>query len=229
MSYSVAIIDADILVYRFGFATNNDSEDKAIRTMAGFLEDLVMVDLPYCSRWTLHLTGKGNFRDDIAVTAPYKGNRKSEKPVHYNLLRDYLVYAWDATIWQGFEADDAIAIEATELKGDGVIVSLDKDLDQVVGWHYNFVKGLLYYVDQETASLNFYKQFLTGDAVDNIKGVHGIGPKKAQKLLEGKTEAEMWEVIVDLLGYERAIENGHLLYMLRSTQDKFTPPVEVAV
>lgn len=228
MSYSVAIIDADILVYRFGFATNNDSEDKAIRTMAGFLEDLVMVDLPYCSRWTLHLTGKGNFRDEIAVTAPYKGNRKSEKPVHYNLLRDYLVYAWDATIWQGFEADDAIAIEATELKGDGVIVSLDKDLDQVVGWHYNFVKGMLYYVDQETASLNFYKQFLTGDAVDNIKGVHGIGPKKAQKLLEGKTEAEMWEVIVDLLGYDRAIENGHLLYMLRSTQDKFTPPVEVA-
>jgi hypothetical protein len=228
MSYSVAIIDADILVYRFGFATNNDSEDMAIRTIAHFLEDLVMIDLPHCQRWSLHLTGKGNFRNDIAVTAPYKGNRKdAEKPKHYKLIRDYLVYSWDAVIWEGMEADDAIAIEATELKGDGVIVSLDKDLDQVVGWHYNFVKDNLYYIDQETADFNFYKQFLTGDAVDNIKGVHGIGPKKAEKLLEGKTPVEMWEVIVEHLGHERAMENGHLLYMLRSVNDTFTPPTEV--
>jgi 5'-3' exonuclease len=227
MSYSVAIIDADILIYRFGFASNNDSEDVAIRTMAHFLENLIMIDLPLCTQWSLHLTGKNNFRHDVAVTAPYKGNRKSEKPKHYHLLREYLVYAWDAVIWDGFEADDAIAIEATELNGEGVIVSLDKDLDQVVGWHYNFVKDNLYYINQQTASFNFYKQFLTGDAVDNIKGVHGIGPKKAEKLLEGKTDAEMWEVIVEHLGYERAIENGHLLYMLRSTQDTFTPPTEV--
>lgn len=227
MSYSVAIIDADILIYRFGFASNNDSEDVAIRTMAHFLENLIMIDLPLCTQWSLHLTGKNNFRHDVAVTATYKGNRKSEKPKHYHLLREYLVYAWDAVIWDGFEADDAIAIEATELNGEGVIVSLDKDLDQVVGWHYNFVKDNLYYINQQTASFNFYKQFLTGDAVDNIKGVHGIGPKKAEKLLEGKTDAEMWEVIVEHLGYERAIENGHLLYMLRSTQDTFTPPTEV--
>jgi len=227
MSYSVAIIDADILIYRFGFASNDDSEDVAIRTMAHFLENLIMIDLPLCTQWSLHLTGKNNFRHDVAVTAPYKGNRKSEKPKHYHLLREYLVYAWDAVIWDGFEADDAIAIEATELNGEGVIVSLDKDLDQVVGWHYNFVKDNLYYINQQTASFNFYKQFLTGDAVDNIKGVHGIGPKKAEKLLEGKTDAEMWEVIVEHLGYDRAIENGHLLYMLRSTQDSFTPPIEV--
>jgi len=228
MSYSVAIIDADILVYRFGFATNNDSEDMAIRTIAHFLEDLVMIDLPHCQRWSLHLTGKGNFRNDIAVTAPYKGNRKdAEKPKHYKLIRDYLVYSWDAVIWEGMEADDAIAIEATELDGEGVIVSLDKDLDQVVGWHYNFVKDNLYYIDQETADFNFYKQFLVGDAVDNIKGVYGIGPKKAEKLLEGKTPTEMWEVIVEHLGYDRAMENGRLLYMLRSVNDTFTPPVEV--
>ena len=28
----------------------------------------------------------------------------------------------------------------------------------------------------------------------------------------------------ELLGEERAIENGHLLYMLRRIGDKFTPP-----
>ena len=156
MSYNVAIIDADILVYRFGFATNNDSEDMAIRTIAHFLEDLVMLDLPHCQRWSLHLTGKGNFRDEIAVTAPYKGNRKdAEKPKHYKLIRDYLVYSWDAVIWEGMEADDAIAIEATELAGDGVIVSLDKDLDQVVGWHYNSI----YYILQLLIHFPYHQRF----------------------------------------------------------------------
>lgn len=220
-----AIIDADILVYRIGFATDKEDEGTALRTIAHYLEDMIMFDLPFCTTWSLHLTGKRNFRDEIAVTRPYKGNRKgTKKPTHYQAIRDYLAWSWDATIWDGMEADDAVAIEATELGDKGVIVSLDKDLDQVVGHHFNFAKGLHYYVDEETAKFNFYKQFLTGDAVDNIEGVRGIGDKRATKLLEGKTEIEMWEIIVDLLGEERAIENGHLLYMLRSINDSFTPP-----
>ena len=220
-----AIIDADILVYRIGFATDKEDEGTALRTLARYLEDIIMFDLPFCTTWSLHLTGKRNFRDEIAVTRPYKGNRKgTKKPTHYQAIRDYLAWSWDATIWDGMEADDAVAIEATELGDKGVIVSLDKDLDQVVGHHFNFAKGLHYYVDEETAKFNFYKQFLTGDAVDNIEGVRGIGDKRATKLLEGKTEIEMWEIIVDLLGEERAIENGHLLYMLRSINDSFTPP-----
>lgn len=223
---SHAIIDADILVYRIGFATNEETEEVSIKMMATYLEDMIMFDLPYCNTWTLHLTGKGNFRDEFAVTAPYKGNRKgTAKPTHYNALREYLAWSWDATIWEGMEADDAVAIEATELGERAVIVSLDKDLDQVVGWHYNFAKGLLYYVDESTAKFNFYKQFLTGDRVDNIIGAKGIGEKRATALLEGKTEEEMWDIIVEKLGYDRAIENGHLLYMLRSVGDSFKPPV----
>lgn len=226
MDFNHAIIDSDILVYRIGFASNEESEQVALRTMAGFLEELLLFDLPQCKTWSLHLTGKGNFRDEIAVTQEYKGNRKdARRPVHYQALRNYLCHSWEAVVWNGMEADDAVAIEATELGDKGVIVSLDKDLNQVVGWHYNFVKNQTYYITEEEAKLNFYKQFLTGDTVDNIKGVKGIGDKKAQKLLEGKSEEEMWEIVVEKLGYDRAMENGHLLYMLRTTQDKFTPPV----
>lgn len=136
-----ALIDADILNYRIGFACNEESESVAITTMAHFLEDLLLLDLTNVQTWELHLTGKENFRNDIAVTVPYKGNRKSEKPVHYHLLREYLVDAWAATVSQGIEADDMLAIRATELGESSVIVSLDKDLDQVPGWHYNFSKG----------------------------------------------------------------------------------------
>jgi len=221
-----ALIDADILNYRIGFATNNEDESTAIRTMAGFLEDLLLFELPESQTWELFLTGKGNYRDDYAVTVPYKGNRKgSEKPKHYKLLREYLELSWGAQIINGMEADDMLAIRATE-RDDTVIVTLDKDLDQVEGWHYNFVKKIKYFVTKDEGLLNFYCQFLTGDSVDNIKGVHGIGPKKALKLLEGKTEQEMWDVVVEHLGYDRAVENGHLLYMLRTEKDQFIPPPE---
>lgn len=220
-----ALIDADILNYRIGFATNEEPEGVAITTMAGFLEDLLLLDLPQVQTWELHLTGKTNFRNDYAVTVPYKGNRKgTEKPVHYHLLREYLCSAWGATINEGIEADDMLAIRATELGDDSIIVTLDKDLNQVVGWHYNFVKKNKYYVEKDEGLLNFYKQFLTGDTVDNIVGVRGIGEAKADKLLRGKTEAEMWSIIVEKLGEERAIENGHLLYMLRTHDDCFKPP-----
>lgn len=221
-----ALIDSDILVYRLGFATNDDTEDMAIRTLAGFLEDLLLIDLPEVQTWELHLTGKGNFRDNYAVTLPYKGNRKgAEKPVHYNLFRSYLELSWGATVNHGIEADDMLAMRQTDLGEESVIVTLDKDLDQVEGWHYNFAKKRLYHIDKQEGLFLFYKQFLTGDAVDNIQGVKGIGPKKADKLLAGKSEKEMWEIVVEHLGEERAIENGHLLYMLRTPTDRFTPPV----
>jgi len=219
-----ALIDADILNYRIGFATNEEAESVAIRTMAGFLEDLLLFDLPEVQTWELHLTGKNNFRNQYAVTVPYKGNRTSEKPVHYHLLREYLSLSWGATISEGIEADDMLAIRATELGDESIIVTLDKDLNQVEGWHYNFVKKTKYFVDKDEGLLNFYKQFLTGDVVDNIKGVKGIGEAKADKLLRDKTEAEMWGIIVEKLGEDRALENGHLLYMLRTRDDFFQPP-----
>lgn len=221
-----ALIDADIFIYRIGFATHDDTESKAITTMAGFLEDILMIDLPDVQRWELFLTGKKNFRYDYAVTAPYKGNRKgTDKPTHYELLREYLMKSWGAHLSDGIEADDMLAIRATELGDESVMVTLDKDLDQVRGWHYNFVKKNKYFITEAEGLLNFYKQFLVGDRIDNIIGVKGIGDKKAQKLLEDKSEQEMWSVVVEQLGEERALENGHLLYMLRSLDDKFTPPV----
>lgn len=221
-----ALVDADILIYRIGFATNDENESTAIRTMAGFLEDLLMLDLPEVQSWELFLTGTGNFRNEIAVTAPYKGTRKSEKPVHYKLLREYLELSWAAQVVEGMEADDMLAIRATELGTESIIVTLDKDLDQVNGWHYNFVKKIKYHIDDEQGLLNFYTQFLVGDKVDNIIGARGIGPKKATGLLYGKSEQAMWDIVVEKLGYDRAVENGHLLYMLRHRDDSFTPPQE---
>lgn len=225
----IALIDGDILCYRIGFATQEESQDVAIRTMASFLEELVMFELNV-SEWNTYLTGPTNFRNDYAITAPYKGNRKGEKPTHHGLLREYLELSWTGTVTEGIEADDAIAIDATTYGDESIIVSLDKDFDQVQGWHYNFVKKEKYYVQADEGLLNFYMQFLVGDRIDNIIGVKGIGPVKARKLLEDKTEREMFEVCVEKLGSEeRAIENGILLYLQRKEGEIWSPPSENAI
>ena len=225
----IALIDGDILCYRIGFATQEESEDTAIRTMARFLEDMLMFDIE-CSDWRTYLTGSTNYRNDYAITAPYKGNRKGEKPKHHRLLREYLRFSWNGDVYEGIEADDAIAIEATKFGDDSIIVSLDKDFDQVQGWHYNFVKKDKYYITHEEGLFNFYCQFLVGDRIDNIIGVQGIGPVKAKNLLEGKTEREMFDICVEKLGSrDRAIENGILLYLQRKEGELWSPPREDAI
>lgn len=222
----VALIDADMLCYRIGFACDKEVASVATRTMDSFIAEL-LCDLDECEDYELHLTGKGNFRNDIAVTVPYKGNRAElKKPVHLQALRDHLVNDWDAKVAQGQEADDAIAIRATELGDNSIIVSLDKDFDQVQGWHYNFVKHDMYYVTAEEGLLNFYMQFLTGDRIDNIIGVKGIGPVKAKKILSGLSQvpSKLWQAVVEHLGEERALENGRLLYLRRKEGEIWNPP-----
>lgn len=223
----IGLVDSDILCYRVGFASNDEAESMALQTMDGSIADLMMEEgvLDVMS-FEFYLTGKTNFRNDIAVTRPYKGNRKSEKPVHLQALRDYLVDEYGAVVSEGNEADDMMAIRQTELGDDSIIISLDKDLDMVKGWHYNFVKHEKYYITAEEGMLKFYTQILTGDKVDNIQGVHRCGPKKAEKILQDcKTELEMWEAVVEAHGSEeRALEDARLLWMQTKEGELWLPP-----
>ena len=224
----IALLDADILCYRVGFATDNEHENTAIETMAVFLEDLLMFDLVDCEEHELFLTGKVNYRHDIAVTAPYKGNRKDvKKPTHLPLLREYLQTAWGASVSDGQEADDDIAIRATELGDEAIIVSIDKDFMQVPTWHYNFVKREKKYVTPEEGLRFFYKQILTGDNADNIKGLHRVGDVRATKMLaDAKTEQELYACCVEAMGAERVLENARLLWLRRQPNQLWEPPIE---
>lgn len=230
-----AIVDADILCYRIAFACKDQPVGVACRTLDNYIADILVrgVDKVYdgcfVDSWSMHLTGKGNFREAIATTAVYKGNRlDTPKPEHHAALRQHLIETWSAQIAQGQEADDAIAIEATTLGDDCVIVSLDKDLDQVAGWHYNFVKDTAYYITPEEGLLRFYCQILMGDNADNIKGITGVGPVTARKMLEdAEDEADMYQRCVDAYegNEDRVIENARLLW-LRRTKDEplWMPP-----
>lgn len=224
------LVDGDIVAYRCAFKCNDESEKTACYTTGSFLSDLIshlytLIDGE--PDYKVYLTGKGNFRHDIAVTEPYKGNRKEkEKPVHLEAIRQYLIKDWNAVVSEGEEADDLIAIDATAIP-DSIIVSLDKDFNQVPGKHYNFNKQDLYDVSEDEGLLFFYRQIIMGDKADNIVGVHGIGEKKSQKLLEDLSEIEMYNKCIELLdSEERVIENARLLWLRREPDQLWEPPVE---
>lgn len=222
-----ALVDADILCYRVAAAGNDDAAVPVLESMATVVEDLMLFDLPDIENFEFFLTGKNNFRYDIATTAPYKGNRKDvERPRHLPLLRDYMVKAYGASVSEGQEADDDIAIRATELGfGNFVIVSIDKDFLQVPGWHYNFVKKTLKQVTEEEAMKNFYTQVLVGDTADNIKGAPGIGKAKAAKLLADVTkETDLYQCCVEAMGAERVLEDARLLWLRRFSNQMWEPP-----
>jgi hypothetical protein len=220
------LIDGDIICYRTAFSKEAESVADLLKIADLYVSNIVARADDTFTDYKVFITGKGNYRYDLAVTAPYKGNRPSEKPEHLETIRQHLLDYHPSLLSSGEEADDLIAIEATE-RGDAcVICSIDKDLDQVPGKHYNFLKAIRYTVTPWEGLVFFYTQILTGDRVDNIIGLQGIGPVKAQKALEKcRTEMELFEKCVEMHGSrDRVIENGNLLWLRRKAREIWTPP-----
>lgn len=175
-----SLIDADILVYRIGFTTQEEGFGIAAWRMSNLIEQIL--DATKATSFQCYLTQS---KDDTAfrrkIYPEYKMNRKAPRPVHYDELREFLMKDWSAKMVSCIEADDAIGIDSN--RDDCVIVSIDKDLLQLPGLHYNFVKQEFKTVTKEEGIRFFYQQCLTGDTADNVKGIAGIGPKKAEKIL----------------------------------------------
>ncbi|MDY0087103.1 MAG: hypothetical protein RBS78_00895 [Coriobacteriia bacterium] len=135
--------------------------------------------------YLLLLSGDGNFRDEAAVTKGYKANRASvPKPEHYLFCRALILNNKHSEITVGVEADDAMGMYMAD-DPSSVICSIDKDLMQIPGRHYNWGKGIKFKVPPADGLYWFHRQLLTGDATDNIPGIPGLGEKKAEALLEG--------------------------------------------
>jgi len=223
------LIDADYLIYGVGFASEEDSEKFAKSRLVETLEDMVYIHLKADS-YEAFLTGKNNYRYDIAKTVPYKGNRKDmKKPKHYEALREHMVKRLGAVIVDGQEADDEVAIRMTKEPEVFLLVGVDKDLKQIPGWHHNPHKAQTEYIDEFEAYKNFATQMLTGDRVDNIPGLSGIGPVKAAKALKKATTKEellqeVWKQYQEKKhGIEYLTEQGQLLWLRRYEGELWLP------
>lgn len=145
------------------------------------------------------LTGPGNFRDALGTIKKYKGNRDpSHKPYWYQAIRDHLTQQWEAKVISGIEADDEVCIQATELYNahehdehrSFCVATIDKDLDQVLGWHYDYLKKVFYFVDPPHAEWWFWVQVLCGDSTDNIPGCYRVGTVKAEAYIHDLLECD---------------------------------------
>jgi hypothetical protein len=135
----------------------------------------------------IFIKGKGNFRNDVAWSAVYKGTRPVIVPTHYLALREYIVNVHGAKEVNGMEADDAVSVELwnSRDKDSGVILAaMDKDLWNTPGWHFNYDprKWFSEYITVSQADRNFITQLLTGDRTDNIPGLPRTAKKSRDRL-----------------------------------------------
>jgi hypothetical protein len=198
------------------------------------------------------LSGPNNFRNDLATIKGYKANRKeSHKPHWYQQIRNYLTETWDAEVIEGREADDECSIVQVQSDFPTIIATIDKDLDMVPGWHYDYVRRTFYSTDREEGLALFYKQVLSGDSTDNIAGCYKIGAGRAATIVDTYLSEHpndwkgLWQVVVDT--YEAsvdkygdavpyvdlynesgaasvAIENARLVWMQEYVGQLWTPP-----
>ena len=155
----------------------------------------------------------------------YKANRTAPRPKHWEACRQFLVTHHKAKIVEGYEADDALGMEQRD--NGTTICSIDKDMLQLPGRHYNFVRKEFYDVTPDQGLKSFYTQSLVGDTSDNIIGVPGIGPKKAAKLLDPLLPEEYYEACKNQYdSVERFHTNCKLLWIWRKPHDVWSPPYD---
>ncbi len=207
-------------------------------------------DSSFCKIFITASKISGNFRSKIATLLPYKGNRAdTTKPFHYRNLRRILIDEFKAMLVRGQEADDQIAIEQQKFRDisstweTSVIVTNDKDLYCVPGWHYNIGRRELIYVDEDTSIKNFFRQLLIGDATDNIPGIarllkrdnkikdynklvyHGY-IKEFDEFLASNDINTCYRKVRDMYfeygyGYKEIIEIGSLLWLRRRPEQNW--------
>lgn len=129
----------------------------------------------------------------------YKANR--EKTVPPAMLGDcFDILKTDYYTWMvdGLEGDDGLGILGTGSE-ETCIVTIDKDLQQIPGWHFNPDKDTeMHETDPLLAAWHEHIQWLMGDSSDNLPGLPRVGIKTAIKILDGiMGESEMTDAVLD--------------------------------
>jgi len=242
-----ALIDGDVLAYQAASANEYNTQwdphqwtrhaDMGAATKQ--LDDSIdsLTKAADCDEIIIALSAFGGdyFRRKINPDE-YKSNRNQPKPVIYQALRDYMAEVYTTFERPNLEGDDILGIIATHktlVPGRKVVISIDKDMKSIPCNLLNPMKldeGVVE-IDLEDADFFFYKQILQGDAIDGYKGVPGIGPKKAQLILEpyllsnmapaGFDTAGAWRRILAAfkskgLGKEVALMNARMARILRA-------------
>jgi DNA polymerase-1 len=198
------LIDSSIYIFRGWHVYSDDIVDcegnpsNAIYGFTEFLRELLELEQPEYIACAFDAKQTNSYRREIFPE--YKANRPPapvELKSQFKHCRDFCRAAGIADFSSNrYEGDDIIGTLATRLRADGfsiTILSADKDLAQLlrpgdIWWDYARNK-ILHYKDVEKnfgviPELIADLLALSGDKVDNIPGIPGIGYKMASNLLK---------------------------------------------
>ena len=199
----VYLVDASVYIFRAWYSQAPEQHDgdgnptHALYGFARFLGDLIERRSPrYLAVAFDESRGSGHRH---ALLPSYKANREPTPLAlkrQFALCREFCRHLGVAEFAsREYEADDLIGTLAARVRAEGLrvtVVTRDKDLSQLVGpgdcfWDYSDAAEYAY--DEIAARFGVAPErmadylALTGDAVDNIPGVPGIGPKTAAALM----------------------------------------------
>jgi DNA polymerase I len=205
----VYLVDGSGYIFRAFFALPQLNNSRGLPTNAtyGFIRMLLKLlkDARPTHIAVVFDSARKTFRDDLFQS--YKANRV-EAPSDLVVQIPYIHRAVDAfriksIVIDGYEADDVIgtlAVRAAREKFNVVIVTGDKDFMQLVSTNITLWDTMR---DRQTGLREVRERFgveprglvdimaLMGDAIDNVKGIPGVGEKTASGLIRhyGSVEA----------------------------------------
>jgi len=194
------LIDGDIFLYQVATSVEEEidwgndvwtlhSDLKQARQLMDYELNKLIERLAVPEMLIAFSDSNSNWRKSVLPS--YKQNRKgNRKPVVYVPLREYVEEAYNTVCYPTLEADDVLGLLAC---ANTIIVSDDKDLRTIPGQLYIPYKDELVNITEEQADRQHLLQTLTGDPVDGYKGCPGVGPVKAERVLENNT----WEEVVN--------------------------------
>ncbi len=225
-------LDGDMLAYRAAFS--NEVETKWEDSIWTLHTD-VNASLAYCDDFIESMCKKFNTEDYFVAFSPktnfrydlfpaYKGNRKNKrKPLALTELINQVRKRHPFMMYNEMEADDLIGIMCTQDPENTIALSGDKDFATLPITWYNYLRDELTTLTEEEANRNHLIQTLTGDATDGYRGLTGVGPKTAVKLLD--KHGWNWRGVVAIykskgFGEKHALLTARLAYILRTENFK---------
>ena len=205
----VLIVDALNLAFRWKHQGRTDFRDQYVETVKSLANSYNCGRVIITADW-----GSSSYRKEILPE--YKQNRKEkyaeqteeEKQAFIDFFEEYeetlelLADSYEVLRFKGVEADDLAAHLVKQKTKYGFeeiwLVSSDRDWDLLVQEGVNRFS----YVTRKEVTLNNWNEHynvspeeyisfkcLTGDKGDNVPGISGIGPKRAEQLIRDYRDA----------------------------------------
>jgi DNA polymerase-1 len=236
----IYLIDASVFVWRsyhsvpIALVDLDGNPVNALHGFGRFLGDLIERVRPSHIAVAFDATLSGSFRTRLFPA--YKANRDpapADLKKQFGLCR-YLCEALGITSFASgeYEADDVVGTLATRMRAAGqnvTLVTRDKDLAQLIrpgDEYWDYIGELRFRYDQIADRFGVLPErmacflALTGDAVDNIPGVPGVGRKTASMLFRHfESLAHLYDDLERVLKLKQLRNPGFVCGQLRDHRE----------